>query len=898
MFHDLLLSNRNYPDANYEQFSKQVGQAVEAGAQTVLATFGVSPPVANAVVQLVKGCTRLVVEQFKKTLASRAFFPFGLYYQLRPHNLGLAAVTARAMMSDLLYPPSISEVSEQHVVKHLLNAYMIDLRIGLGSPAPGRRPLLDDDCRRQFLLVTDITVSQCTRSLSEIRIKISGRNVNMIHSLQYRPLGLTSYPLATGQDDTVVLFVFSSRIVGSSAKLVFKALCYFNAEVRVVVVRVPPIDPMLQREAGALYAGKAMESVVESSLYRCLMLARAAAIGEGVSLSASHKEYIQRVLADLDGLCQLTDLGEFLQFSDPVRAYLENQAYTLPVAEGEQAVRNTCGIIVDLVNCAMSDYTVRNAINGGSKLDFTMKYRLDNVERVAGEGHTLTIEVPVTVSSDRRKIRFLSCVNVFPDGSRFLPSKLYEQLSSIAGEGQPRDVAVLMDRARVVLAFSISRVYSERTGFTEIQFSTLLQTIARRLLNLPVTVAVAYLEAFIALPAGIYYYLKSRTPSELLWQSVFTEKMAGIDFTMNYYVEDRIFGRGEERLDTAIALGRSFSSLLGLCADILGITVDQDPATPMDPFDLERAVYDKFFELFGEAYLNYDLTKARSESENIPGKKEVLLKLKNILETGFDVYVWNALRSVYRVHRLRRSLGEAFFVGVVGTGNVGKSRLIQELFGVNTSHGGSAINRTMKLTSFTCRQPTLGGVAGAGASTQVENFFALDFPGNDHVAAELTKTMFRHGLSTLNVIIIVLEGRQARLESAANVIKEVHDKEVDVPVLVCLNRADEWAASVATADQPCDVDVFKAEVANIMNEFKGACVAKGIHPEYLDNYLTVVPTCFDMRSQRQCLQDSGLVWDVKDVHNWLKGNERIPFVWRDKLTEPFYVDQQSRWKRE
>eukprot|EP01035_Chromulina_nebulosa_P026185 gene26185-34249_t len=825
IFFEQLLSSPPSHGSKYEQFSQIVGRAIDEGAKAVLTSAGVPPTIARAAVQLVQGCTRLMAETGKnnEVIPPHSFYPFGHFYHLRPRGQGLAAITNCSMVSDLLYPLSISEVVEQNVVNHLLNAYLICLRIGSGPPKLDRPPFLSDQIGR-FLVVSAgrITVTRVTHTMSEIRITLSGQNLRMIQSLQYRPLGITSFP-STAEEGAVagnVSFSFSSGIVGSSAavsEIVFVATCYFNEEVR-VTVKLPSVEKMSQEMPSAWHASKSMDSVVESSLYRCMILARAAAITGGGLFSPAHIQYFQEVLADLDGLCQLTDFDEFLEFSHPVQVVLEDDAFSLPMKEGEEAIRNTCRIIVDLVNSALDDHSYKDAI-----LNPDSQEHLFNVELVAGEGRGL--KDPLQFSG----LSLVSNVNVFPNSSSFLPSKLYEHLFSISG-----DSSKVWERIRVVLAFCISKVGSKSVAVND-------YTPRKMVVGLLAAILAAGVTGTFILPALTVLSVVAPSserdlPPDTLWQSVFkrdSRYCAGFD--PNACVKLIQGFLGIMRVDKMWSLYNTdrlkFSSVMDMCAHFL-LDVGY-PAPYNDPFILETKMYGKFVELFGEAALSYDLPTAR-----------------------VDVFMWNSLRSVCRIYRLRCSLQKAFFLAVIGTGNLGKSRLIADLFGVDSMYGGGARNRTMQLTSFTCRQPT---TSGSGTSRPLDNFFVLDFPGNDHVQAELTKGMFRQGLATLDVVIIMLEGKQARLEGAIKVIKEVHDKKVVVPMLICLNRADEWAATLATdADESCNVETFKAEIRRSIADFRESCAQKKIHLEYLDNFAKIVPTCFDMRikSQLRCLVDS------------------------------------------
>ena len=153
--------------------------------------------------------------------------------------------------------------------------------------------------------------------------------------------------------------------------------------------------------------------------------------------------------------------------------------------------------------------------------------------------------------------------------------------------------------------------------------------------------------------------------------------------------------------------------------------------------------------------------------------------------------------------------------------------------------------------------------------------------------------MFRQGLCTVDVIIIVLDGKRVKLSSPVSVIKEVADKGIDVPVLICFHRADEWAHSLPEeGDTACDASVFQAAVAANVEAFYGVCERQGVPRSKLSR-LSMHATCFSLHhaEQRACLVSS-LVWDVRDVHAWIKSN--VAQVWADRLTQPVKWDD---WKQ-
>ena len=884
MFHEVILSNKRTHSGNLENFLDLLGAGIEIGMKTVLENISV--PGADKIVGLAKNGISAAWSGFKSVLENRKFYAFGYYYEIREREQGLRTIRFASEMAALLCPPALSDLREQHVVRHMPNAYVLGMYSG-SKPADA---LFIGENQGSFLLSSNIIIESGKRRLSEFHIRLRGRNLHMIRRLQYETRGISLSPsevspVPGSQDEFSALFSFPSLVVSGcmdGASLQFFAVCLFNPEKICLTVIVPPIEISdIDQIPGAMNASLSMAKVLENSLYRSLMLASMLSSFKGL-VSPAHGEYVGKVLSELDALCNLATLQDFLEFDGEVQSCLVNGACDPSVTdeEGRGSVQRTCCVIIDLINDALADESIITKYRE-SKMHIQYVDKLSDIVEVAGNGRKLVENPPAYITPDAWTPR--SNFHMFRPASGFLPSRLFEHLRTTSVTNSA-DVDEIFDRARVSLAFALTNVCKINPfvhEYEDLNIKGVLTGVGLNIITIPVA-------AIIGVGCGVNMLLAKRDESTP-WKSVFTKgvlKKFRDNWNDAWHMLGRFYTFTAFRFDQYVIMGHmadiKTKNLLGVCARYLSVaSADSEWA-----FVTEVACYDKFLASFGTdgRALLMDVETCRKNFASSPGAKEMFSKIDKLSNRQNKEYVWDAIRSLCHAHRLRRMIQEVYFVAVIGTANLGKSRLVSDLFGVATSHGSKAINRTAQLMSYSCMQ--------GPERTPVNGLYALDFPGKDDTMASMSTSLFRQGLSTVDAMIVVLEGKKAELEAAVDVIREALARKVGMPMLVCFNRADEWANDLGDGT-PCDPDTFQQAVDTNIERCKVACTRESdIHPEVLNTFAEFKPTCFNLQieAQRQCLLESG-VWGVQDIHAWLKS--KVPSIWSSRMTGPVST---SAWK--
>ena len=414
--------------------------------------------------------------------------------------------------------------------------------------------------------------------MSELHVQLSGLNVNMIQWLECDKLGQFAWPrLVAAPEHKIwtVAFSFLSRSVANFAvgdSLRFKAFCLFNPTALLIHSVVSDMD----MTPGVLVASLSMDEVIENSLYRSLMLATLVSSTDGI-LSRVHTERVNGVLAELDALCQLTSLIEFLDYDSAVRARLENGAYELPEVEGEAAVRRTCEIIVDVMNAGLVDANIARCFKT-TRVQERCNIRVERIEGIAsGKRRLIAFPTELIVSYDGNLYHQPDKLPVFSAKSRYLPSRLFDGLCRCSSSTESGVEVVnvgesameIFDQARVITAFAISTVCAN--SFTAHEYNITVNGMIGGVAVYTYLTSLAPL--LVAMSVGNYIYQESKKPQTLPWQVVFENNYHEVRSAFTWVKRIANFLARPDHVVLAYNLNDpTFSNRYKLCGEYLAIS--------------------------------------------------------------------------------------------------------------------------------------------------------------------------------------------------------------------------------------------------------------------------------------------------------------------------------------
>lgn len=849
----------------YQKFFEYVVKLIEQGIKlgiTIALSFA-NVPFAREIAEIIRKAITTAIKWISGKLALPSYYPFGFLYQLRSNcGQGIRAVTTAKEVIKLFTPPPLSDITEANVLLHSLNSYFVQfvsaLPTGQTNTIPQQVALTADD----FYNLDKTVASSSHRSVTEVNIKFSCRNPELIYHVIDPKSNLVSLPLLQQPEgnsmETMVSLSFVSRILNGLTpgdEFVVYAKPLFGDDVEIRCICPPLLD-----SPGNSYASLTLNQVVETSYYRILLMATVVNVNieEQALISPEHSKQILQTLEAMDTLVNLVGLHQFLKFPKQTREKLENGAYDLPGKEGEASIQATANHVANLLEeAAMIPQFNESLSNDLLNSEIITLKRIVEISKRKRSNFNLPSELNSYLDAIAQKDIF----GLIPNTSTYLPSNIHTALQT----SSDTDSEELFTRARIALAVIDSLLIPNYEA-----------TIRR--LNLVMQLSWVLKPAISLLPI-----LDIQINEKKTWENIFNSDVK--ERNIVYLV---VFS--SIRIDSVFysilpkIIMKSFFGLLAyfLPDDLIPVNFDE-----ADLFGMETILSDRLTRVLGIRFLDQSFDEALDYygTQDSAGRN-LLQKLQELVEK--DRYnIWNFMRALVYVHQLRTYLENSFFVGVIGTARLGKSRLIADLFHAETSHGPEDIHITRGVTSYAAKQKI-----GNDLKT-IQGMYVIDFPGMDDVA-NLSKQMFRQGISAIDVFIVILEGKKPHLQSPMEILKQITELDMDLPILICLHRADEWAMNLDRGNKTLTAEAFKEQVKKVEKLLITNCKKYGIHPDALNRIAKVVPTCFDLQAKdyKDVLINSG-VWDVVDVYRWLKMNPNIPPLWKDRLPDTW---QFQTWK--
>ncbi|EGD78442.1 hypothetical protein PTSG_09137 [Salpingoeca rosetta] len=819
----------------------------------VVATLADHGPLPAKLAAAALRVTSSVLQAGAREIGHRVFrvkyYPFGSVYKLRARTVVCILPTPVSFREEddvdgtphfydeEMIPPELNRTDSggfpshsQLLAAHSLGTYAVRLKL---QPTVSCQPQHAPDFPFQgaFLCPRDIRVHLAVHSTTRLVVELQGKKLFMAREM--RPTRTTDGTSKPAQAQVAFLsgissarFEFPSVVLEPAMEeYAFSLMTVLDEECIVTIRRQDIRDHRLSEGNKCLHPmfdRLTSSEVVHAALVRALLILSCHHRKNAAHLDAQHTHAVKHTVSTLDCIFETAQLAPFLDLPEVSRPFLENGVRRCRSAKECTERRNEVAVaFVDLLETAMTCAETRRTLNKTSftpweKTVLTRLYKfaekedasLNVIERgPRGKSSSVRVGAPT--------------VNLFPDGSEFMPSEMADSLR----QRGPAAVASILLRAQTALAIVSASL--ERRSLDV--WSTNLKIHKQD--DLQRTTAQVQ-DAFSELYASTTLNWWNKVHASLFFVSRDVWRWFMTQFTVSSLREVAHLMAGLK--DTQ---GQPISDE-GLCVDLLGLehllTLRVETAAAISGLQ-KRELLSKSF-----AQLPSALKK---------GDHRIL---KSNLQKNTAIESWDLIRAHCMIHELRLGLSGRLHIGAAGAMNLGKSYMLKQIFSANTNPGPHDHHRNSSL------------------STHVEgDIVLLDFPGIDDTGSVVSH-VFQDGIAAVDLLILIVEGTKVRANATVDVLRAAL-LQSSVPVLICLHRADQWRGEHSSqADFIASLQDSKDKVQDLL--------ARANIP-FDTERVTLVPTCFTVQQpQEELARDlrAADVWDLVDVRNWIAQHSTTP----------------------